>query len=696
MAVVVFALLGTAGGPAHPQVTGPDARGAVSLEVTGLDGIVDAERDLRIRVRVQNRSRFDRENLRVLVTVHRTPIGRFNYQQAMDHGVLGGVIHAFAADTGEIPAQGARTIELTQTLAELGLAVPAGQAGVYPLRIQLQSGSATVDERTTNLVHTPEGVGLPVSVALLLPLAAPPSRDGEGAFVNDSLPAALRPGGPLGGIVAALEQRPDAPVTLALDGLTLDEAMDLATGFMAGGEDGPRARGSDAWQAEQAAAFLGRLRTVADRSLVHLLALPYASADLVALERFGLRAELARHLEDGGRTVESVAGDRPLRTILWPPDGLNPSTLARMQALGTRAVVLSERYLDLPGPRGTRSPSPVRQLRSAAGITSTALVPDPWLEDTLVGNEHSDAVHAQRIIGEIATVYFEVPAVPERGLLLAAPQQEQPSPQVVAALLDGLDAAPFARPVTLATLYQEVAPEAEPVRLDYPGESRRAELPGEHVTGLRRARETLGSLQGLLVDDEVTPTRFDQLLLQAASVHYRDDPGAGQDLLATVTDARDALSTAVEVPAVPLVTLTNVEGELPVSIRSNADVPLRVLLQLRTASYDIDGGPDRELVLEPGRTEILSFSVRALRPGRTEGVQILVTDPDGRVELASGTVVVRSTAFSVAGVVVTVGAALFLLVWGLREVARRRSRGRDRVPPPRTGSDHRASSRSTR
>ena len=103
-----------------------------------------------------------------------------------------------------------------------------------------------------------------------------------------------------------------------------------------------------------------------------------------------------------------------------------------------------------------------------------------------------------------------------------------------------------------------------------------------------------------------------------------------------------------------------------------ADVPLRVLLHLRTTSYEIRGGPVRELVLEPGRAEVLTFDVRALRPGRTDGIELLVTDADGTVVLAESTVVVRSTTFSVAGLVVTVGAALFLLAWGVREAARRR------------------------
>jgi hypothetical protein len=648
----------------------PGGPSSLDLEVTDLDGLVTEEADLRIGTRISNGSRVDRPDLRLLVTVHRQPIGRFNYQQAMDRGVLGDIIHAFAVDAGEVPARGSRTVELTQTADELGLLRPAGQDGVYPLRVQLQSGGQVVDELITNLVYAPNSVELPISVSLLLPIAEPPSRDGHGVFVRDGLLEGTAPGGPLSGLVDALEDRPDLPVTLAVDALTLEETSDLASGFMRNAGDATEARASDSAEARHAADFLEALRTVAARPLVHVLALPYASADLVAMERHGLDRELSRHVSDGMRSVEARVDDRPIDTILWPPDGADARTLARLRGLGIRALVLTEDYLELPGPRGPRSPSPLRRLQGAT--TPAALVPDPWLGQTLVDSDLSTPLLAQRLLGEIATVYLEVPSIGERGVLLAPPLGEAVDPGLVATLADDLAAAPFADLVTLASLSQRVAPSDEWVRLAYPPTSRAAELPAGYLAGLREARRDLRSLDGVLVDDQVTPARFDQLLLQAGSIHYRDDLAAGRALLGAVSGTMHDLNEAVEIPDVPPVTLTSVEGQLPVTIRSRADVPLRVVLHLRTASYDIDGGPVRELVLEPGRAQVLTFDVRALRPGRTDGVQLLVTDVDGTVTLAESTVVVRSTTFSVAGLVVTLGAALFLLGWGVREAARRR------------------------
>ncbi len=696
-AVVGGCLALVTAGPLAAQ-TGPSERSdsSLALEVDRLDAMVTNDDGLRVRTRITNASRQDREDLRVLATVHVNPIGRFNYQQAMDEGELGRIIHGFSKDLASVPARGSRSAELTQTAAELGLARPGGQEGVYPLRLQLLSAGEVVDEVITNLVYSPMQAPLSIAVSLLLGVTHPPGRDGQGMFVDESLTDALRSSGALGGLMRTLEDRPGFPVTLAVDALTLEEAGDVASGYLLGGQGGPTTRGPDSPEADVASTFLDRFRDVAARPFTHVLAQPYASADLVGLTRAELDSEVGRHVVDGAHLLESMAGVRPVDTILWPPAGVNPETLVRLRGLGVRRLVLSEAHLRLPGPRGDRSPSPIRQMRSGPGTTMPVLVPDPWIERTLEDPPAEGPLLAQRILGEVANVYFEAPGTERRGVLITPPHGTELPSDLLAALADGLGDAPFAEVVTLTSLLQRVERADEPVELAYPPEERIAELPLSYLDDLEGARRALGSLEGVLIEDRATPARFDRVLLQAASVHYRDDLAEGRALLGAVTDTVDRLYSAVSVPDVPPVTLTSVEGQLPVTVRSSADVPLRLRLELRTASYEIDGGPTREIVLQPDSAEILTFQVRALRPGRTDGVAIVVTDADGVVELAAGTVVVRSTAFSVAGVVITAGAALFLLGWGMRELARRRRQASSAPPPPAGGRQPAPSRRALR
>ena len=81
------------------------------------------------------------------------------------------------------------------------------------------------------------------------------------------------------------------------------------------------------------------------------------------------------------------------------------------------------------------------------------------------------------------------------------------------------------------------------------------------------------------------------------------------------------------------------------------------------------------VVLEGDHTEV-PIRVRSRLPGDTP-LRVRVTTPDGAVLLSEGTYSVRSTAVSGVGLVLTVGAGLFLAVWWGRHILRsRRHRGR--------------------
>lgn len=653
--------------PAQQQP--PDRR--LRLDVVALDGLVDVDNDLRLRGRVANAGRGQRDDVRIVATVHAQTRSRWQHEQAVEEGALGHILHAFSMDLAPIPGGGARTVEFAESVDDLGLAGRIGQGGVYPLRVQLLHRGEVVDEVITSLVLLPSVVEEPLRVAVVVPLAAPPGRRADGAFVEAGLAGDVAPTGDLGRTVAALLARPDVPVTLAVDGLLLEEVADLAGGFVAVVDGRATAYPADSRPARDAEAFLERVSDVAGRRDVETVALPYASADVVALVRSGQSSEAVRALTDGARTVERLAGTRASTRLLWPPDGLDDDSLTRLRRAKVDTLILAEEHLRAASD-GNLTPSPVRRLRSGATRMDVA-VPDPWIAEALAGHADGDAVAAQRLLAEVAGAYFERPGRADRGLLLA-PTAPMTVDRRLAALVEALADAPFVEPVTVSGLVRHVDAEPDPVRLDYSSRRRRQELPSSYLSALAAARRALGSLEAALVDDPATPARFDRLLLQAASVHYRrsgtlDD---GRELLRSVATTVEGIYGAVSVPQTPPVTLTSVEGRLPVTLRSTADMPLRLRVELRSPRYEFEDGAAREVVVQPGESRIITVGVRALAPGGTSPVQVVVSDPDGAVQLASGAVIVRSTAFSVVGVLATAAAALFLLGWGVREAVRRR------------------------
>lgn len=667
IAVLGLALLA---GPAGAQTATPftERETGLALEVVALDGIVHSEQDLRLRVRVSNSNARDREDLRIVATVHRKLDRRIQHHEAMEEGVVGGIIHPFVADLRPVPGHGSRTIELRQSTAELGLTRSSAE-GVYPLQLQLLAGGEEVDEVTTSIVVVPTSATAPLDVSLLLPMTVPPTRDAEGVVTDRRLLRAVGPGGLLAGTTQALREAETLQATLALDPRTLRDVAALQGGFALRDGGVVAAYGADSAAAQEARVVLEELSTLVARPFVEPLALPYGGADLTALVRGGLESEASlRHLEQSADELADQIGVAPNRRTLWPAAGIDEDTLSVARSAGVDRLVLGERWLSI-GVREQYSPSPVRRLRDSR---TTVLVPDPWIEDLLTDRSADGAVvDAQRIIGELASIYFELPGTARRGALLAPPSGETVDPALVRALVAPLGA-PIFRAVTTTRLARRVNPALRQVSLDYGEAERSAELPSTYLAHLTQARRGLGSLGGVLEGAPELGPRLDRLLLQAASVHYRDDREEGRALLRTVSGTVQGLYSSVRVLENPPVTLTAVEGTLPIGLRSEAELPLRVLVTLSSARYEVEGGPTREVVLEPGETQVLTFAVRALTPGGTSPIQIAVTDLDGEVEIAQGRVVVRSTAFSLVGLIITAGSAVFLLAWWLRESTRRR------------------------
>ena len=123
-------------------------------------------------------------------------------------------------------------------------------------------------------------------------------------------------------------------------------------------------------------------------------------------------------------------------------------------------------------------------------------------------------------------------------------------------------------------------------------------------------------------------------------------------------------------PATFTLTLTAREGTIPLTIRNDSGVPLRVSIRLRSQKLEFPEGDtiDRLLTEEITRIDI---AVRSRASGAFP-LRIDVRTPDGAQSLSMSLYTVRSTAVSGAGLVLSVGAGLFLVVWWARHWRRTR------------------------
>lgn len=672
-------------GDARPPERAESSEEALRIDVHRLDGIVPAGADVTLDGWVHHGGAQTVDDARVQAALHVATRTREDFQRAMEtrdaeRETLGDVVLRATQDLGDLEPGGSARLALTVPAIDLDLA-----AGVYPLRLSVVAGGQVRATTTTSVVVPPSEVTGPMGVSVLVPFAAPVPALGTSEALADDLGAA----GALGGVVAEVRAARGLEIGLAVDALTARRVADVAA--LAAAPSDTVAPDDVAAQpvVRRADALTAALRAAASDPHVRLVRMPYGSADLVALQRAGLPGEVSRHVVDAAGWVEEVTGLQPPTAVVWPSDGLDEATLATVLATGADSVVLDAANLASARADTVAEDDldhPLRPLLPA-GSGATALVPDPVISEFLRAADEGPELAAQRIAGELAAAWFAQPDAPDRALLAGPSTPQQPLPQgLLTALSRRVEATDLFAPVSLDALREQPAAQGSPAEVTYPAQARIRELPEGYLEELLAARVTLGSLAAMLVADPDTPGAYDQLLLRAASVHHRGEKSPqGVALMEAVVNAADDVRAEVQVrPGAP-VTLTAVEGELPVALRSDAQVPLRVRVHLLGARFQ-NLGPEEQLVdLPPGETVVVAFRVRATSPGGTSPVRIEVRDPEGLDVISSSTMVVRSTAASPLTIAAVGGAAAFLAVWWVRDTRRRRRAGGGRPRPHRRG-----------
>jgi len=130
----------------------------------------------------------------------------------------------------------------------------------------------------------------------------------------------------------------------------------------------------------------------------------------------------------------------------------------------------------------------------------------------------------------------------------------------------------------------------------------------------------------------------------------------------------------LRVPAVnSTITLTAEKGDIPVTFLNETGQQMRVLVHLQSDKLQFPDGDER-LVDLPPRSTTVRFTVQAQSSG-TFPLTLKVTSPDGTLPIQQTKVQVRTTFFvSNVGLILTVGAGLFLAGWWAHDVRRRRRR----------------------
>lgn len=522
--------------------------------------------------------------------------------------------------------------------------VPLTTGGVYPVRIVARDATdAPVASLITHLLLEPRSAdeSPPLSVAVVARVGGVASLEPDGTVEVDQadLEALTK--------WATVLAQATAPVNVAASPAGIDA---LAR------QGGPAAT-----------AALQQLRALAGAG--GTVALPYAPTSPDGLVQAGLSSELAAHRQRGADVLADVLGAEPdTSTWIAGPD-LGQTGLDALRELGVRHIVVD--------------PDQVEPLRS--GLLSLSLAQPFILGDDdeepavdglaidpgILGQLDSDAAvgtEASRVLAELAMVWYERPGV-ARSIVL--PVDPSVRGEVVAQIVAGLAQGRLFAPGSLADAFETAAP------LEQPGGGRvdRDLAPDEpdvidaavrqQLPATRRALTGFATL--LDTDDTAISEAEAHLLLATSTAGSRREREAHRVAAQALIDG---VTAAISAPDRETITLTAREGTVPLTLRNDGESTVHAVVHLRSPKLEFPDGSTIAVDLPPGSTR-MDIAVKTLASGSFPLV-VEVTSPDGTLLLASVDYSIQSTAVSGLGVVLSAGAAVFLIVWWARHWSRTR------------------------
>jgi hypothetical protein len=625
-------------------------------------------RELLIRFRAESDEPL--EELSILVTL----FGRLISRTALEEALISDPQFPLAAETypreGAISPDEPRDFELTFPLESGG--IDPVQSGVYPLKIELRSGTTSLGAIRTPVVFLVRRPETPLRLSWTFVLDQPIEFEPDGVFTSTSLEERLARGGILSSQIRslrALATRPPQPaVDVAVAPMLLRQLAMMRDGYevmVAGQIRRVSAGEGGALLADRA---LEQLQAIAAAPNVGVSALPFSGPDLPSLLAGGLARDLTAQLVHGRDVVSSLLETTPSSGVLRPPDGaIDDATIHELAAAGVSTVVVGPDTVEIePQPQGFAG-SPTATLGDDGEIR--AIVPDTAVAALLESPEaSSDPVHAaQIVVGALASIWQEQPGL-LRGLAIVVSEDATLPARFYVPFSRAIASAPWLAPMHAEELTATFEP-AERSVLTPTSPS----VEFTYVNELRQARRRISAFRDVLVGDSDQPDRLEATLLLAESRQFLSDPIGGMEFIEDVHDAVSAVFRSVTIDTADNVTLTSSTGSgIPVTVRNGADTALRLRLQL-ASPFLLGTTPEQDLRLAASEEQTVTFRVNARSAGRFRA-ELRVLAPSGRPIGKAVEITIRSTVLNRIALWITIAAALVLLaLWARRFIPRRAS-----------------------
>ncbi len=595
---------------------------------------VGAGGTFQIRIAAPPPQRVAPNDLEYAVSIHPSSPSRNAFAATLTTRATTAALAVVVTAVPEAPADetGAVTLDVgvqDPTLPRDPKRIGLRGAGVYPVAVELRTVGGAVHARLlTHLIFVPTTpTGPRLAVGVVVPVRAPLALQPNG---EDEL--APRD-------VTAITNAARTLATLPAPGVLLAPSPETLAALLRGGrptQDAVAALRAIAashtiipspFVPTQASAAPERDREVArdrGRALVSQAFSPAVLTDIAVVEHGG---------------DDRVVGELPPRLIVTD-SVLQPASL---------------RFT-------TAEPILVRRSTSRT-ITAPALLADKGLAAHLT-NRASPVLSAHHLLADLATVYFDSPGR-FRSIVVLPSDEWRADAAVLAPLIAALASSPILEAAAPERLFALATKKTRPktrILVTPP-------LPSSLPDAFTSVRRTVESLRLVMADAPATLQNLDDRMLIAESAAF--SPSERRSYVSRLSSAITAERRQFQLPKGGSLTLTSRRGAIPITVRSSAGYPARVLLQVASDRLKFPGGDTRMMLLTRHDTTE-RFNVQSLGSGAFP-LRILLKSPDGKVLLSQTRLTVRSTNASGVGVALSVGAGVFLLAWWYRSSRRRRA-----------------------
>jgi hypothetical protein len=643
------------GAPAAPPAagTGPEPALTLTLTLTKQDAWTPIGGDLRLEVRIPDALADPDASLNLVA--YQPVAGRTAYERVLQNQGPGSVLDQVIIPVADLPAgaDGARavTVGVESGGAERDpFRLSLRRPGVYPLEVEILDGAERSRGSFLTMVVAVAaditGAAVPIDtrlgVAWTWPLSAGPSTLPSG-LPDPTVTRALRPSGRLGRQSVAITRAGDVPITLVPGPETLEAWV------RQGATDPAIARGAAA--VEDAA---GRDQVVTGT---------YVPTNLPSLLAAGLGSAVDAQLVRGDATLGRILATRPdVRTALADP--VDASSLARLRAGGVDHVVVDAAALAPSGRPIPTRPFVLQPPPSLVPSGSVSAVAGDAAIEELLGVDGAPALRAQRVLAALSVIAFEDPRNP-RAITVVNPPDLDPPVTLLDALLTGLRGNPLLAPMTVDEVFALVPAETTANGATVTRQLAAYAPPPPPVSTLTygAARLRLDAFRSLAGPADPVVVRGERSLLVCQSATFVGARGTlrAHATVKSIDRSIDRFLAHIRVPRPSTITLTSRSGEIPLTFRNDTGKTIDVFLELASAKLTFPEGATRTLRL-PTRSTTLRVPVEARTSG-TFPLQLTVTSADGALSVANSTFRVRSTAVSTVGIVLMVGAVVFLVAW---------------------------------